>query len=482
MLFGKIFDIEKVMRKSIVVLLILFATSVVGAQEMTLVKGKINEVAIVNDSISETAQLYLPTSFTAEKKWPVLFVFDLSGTSSQALRLVMGAAEENGFVVATASDLTDTLSVTKNILISSRMIDEVSRLISIDPSQVYVAGQGDAGRFAAMLPSFIKPISGIVSFGGAIDDLPLILDSSKVEFVGVVGDKAFNYIGMFNSQEQLNQSKVKNRLFVFEGGNEWPITPVIKNVFSYLRLSAMSKGVIAKDTAFVRSQLFKALDEVKELEDKEEYVLASKRLVELRKTFRFLEDSDTLKVRSKKIARNKIYRAMYRKEQKALFNESLQQEDYSYYLLEDLETLNLNNIGWWRFQVEQLETQKKNENRALQKSAVRLLDYLSELTDDTIETMASSKVPDDEGLLYVNMLKTVVEPSDVSAYITSISLSAKMEDFATSLFYLEELLKQGFVDKNILYTIPNTALLRISPEYNDLVNRYLKDSRYDVKE
>lgn len=50
------------------------------------------------------------------------------------------------------------------------------------------------------------------------------------------------------------------------------------------------------------------------------------------------------------------------------------------------------------------------------------------------------------------------------------------------MFYLEELLKTGYNDKQELYALEDTALLRITPEFNELVYKYLKDARYDVIE
>jgi hypothetical protein len=78
------------------------------------------------------------------------------------------------------------------------------------------------------------------------------------------------------------------------------------------------------------------------------------------------------------------------------------------------------------------------------------------------------------------MLKTITDPSDYSYYLKIISDSARYEDYGTALFYLEELLKNGYKDKEELYNLEHTALLRITPEFNKIVNTYLEDARYDL--
>ena len=78
------------------------------------------------------------------------------------------------------------------------------------------------------------------------------------------------------------------------------------------------------------------------------------------------------------------------------------------------------------------------------------------------------------------MLKTITDPTDYDYYLKVISLSAKKEDFGTAIFYLEEVLKRGYKDKERLYSLDHTALLRITPEYNKVIEKYLDDARYEI--
>ena len=51
-------------------------------------------------------------------------------------------------------------------------------------------------------------------------------------------------------------------------------------------------------------------------------------------------------------------------------------------------------------------------------------------------------------------------------------------DYPTALFYLEEMLKNGFKDLNALYEIEGTLGLKFSREYNWIIKKYLGKSRY----
>ena len=112
----------------------------------------------------------------------------------------------------------------------------------------------------------------------------------------------------------------------------------------------------------------------------------------------------------------------------------------------------------------------------------RLSGYVNALVEDNIDMVKSEELIDEDALAFLYMLKTISEPQNFDFYLKLISLSAKNEDYGTALFYLEEAFKKGFKDKDKLYGLKDTALLRINPEFNKLVFKYLKDARYEIIE
>ncbi|MEH6514445.1 MAG: alpha/beta hydrolase, partial [Maribacter arcticus] len=112
----------------------------------------------------------------------------------------------------------------------------------------------------------------------------------------------------------------------------------------------------------------------------------------------------------------------------------------------------------------------------------RLRGYINALISDNIDFISADKEVDLEALNLLYMIKTITDPLEFAPYLKVISTSAKMEDYGTALFYLEELLKNGYANKSELYELENTALFRITPEFNLLVEKYLKDARYEIIE
>ena len=110
----------------------------------------------------------------------------------------------------------------------------------------------------------------------------------------------------------------------------------------------------------------------------------------------------------------------------------------------------------------------------------RLYGFVNALIDENINEIKKEKNLDEQGLQFLWMLKTITAPKEYSNYLKIISNSAKNDDFGTALFYTEELLKHGYTNKTELYDLKDAALLRITPEFNELVAKYLKDARYEL--
>jgi hypothetical protein len=110
--------------------------------------------------------------------------------------------------------------------------------------------------------------------------------------------------------------------------------------------------------------------------------------------------------------------------------------------------------------------------------ASRMEDFANALVLDYIELIKKTNPSDLPALLWLNMLKTLTNPKAPEAYMEVMSLATRLGDTGTALYYLEVLLKTGYADYDALYQIPETALLRVEPQFNALVFKYLKKSRY----
>jgi hypothetical protein len=310
-----------------------------------------------------------------------------------------------------------------------------------------------------------------------------ILDTNNLfHFIGIVGKEDYAYPEMLAGKSIMGRLKFPNQLLVFNGGHEWPNTQYLGKALEIFNLSAMAKGQSEKDEAYINDTYAQNLEEINLLIESNRLIQADNLLDEVMSVYRVLKDGDSLKRIKRELKKNKLFKTMTRNENNTLLKESFIKEDYVYYLEEDLATYNYNNLGWWIYQMGELKKYDNSKIEAEREMGKRLLGYVNALIEDNIDIVNSGNQVDQEVLSLLWMLKTITDPTDHSYYLKIISNSAKMEDYGTSLFYLEELLKKGYMDKAELYSLENTALLRITPEFNEIVAKYLKDARYETIE
>ena len=452
------------------------------AQQLTLRKGEIMESIAVNDTVTENFALYLPTKFETSKAWPIIFVYDMQGRGEMVLRKLLGAAEKNSYLLAASNNVNDSLSLTQNVLISKRMFNTVFSMFKIHKKRIYTAGFDGGARVASVMPIFLNNIQGVISLGSTVGNKELLSSKKPFHFVGVVGNEDFNYPDMIKMKKLFDAMKFPNQTLVFDGGHKWPSQQLLSRAIELFDLNAMVKKVIPIDTVFINESYNRRLLDINELISKNNLVQAYTELGEIIEVYRPFKNVDSLKVSRKVLKRGAAYRTQNRSLNAWLFKESLIKDDYDYYLEEDILTYNYNNLGWWNYQMGELKKYKNSKNIYQRQLGARLEGYLNALIADNIDIINMDTHYDEEALNFLYMLKTITNPDDFSYYLKVISLNAKVEDFGTALYYLEELLKKGYTNAGELYALENTALFRITPAFKAMVAKYLKKTRYEIIE
>jgi len=56
------------------------------------------------NNAKETYALYLPSAYSAARKWPIIYVFDPGGRGQVAAAVIQAAAEKFGYIVAASNN------------------------------------------------------------------------------------------------------------------------------------------------------------------------------------------------------------------------------------------------------------------------------------------------------------------------------------------------------------------------------------------
>lgn len=237
--------------------LLLFTTGAAAAAE--LARGKVIEKVVCESQPDQAYALYLPSTYTPERQWPVLYAFDARGVGKPVAELFQQAAETYGWIVvsswSTASDVGGDRPMEGNFAAMRALWADTHARLAIDDRRVYAAGHSGTVRFACIL-ALTAPgsIAGVIgSSAGFPIGTPPKQDNPFV-FYGTYGDRDFNYYEMRDLDQALGALAVPHRIEGFAGTHEWPPVDLATRAVGWMELQAMKKGLRERRPALIEAE------------------------------------------------------------------------------------------------------------------------------------------------------------------------------------------------------------------------------------
>lgn len=464
------------MKKFTVIFFLLLAFQI-SAQEFRIKKGIVVDSIPVNDSIGESFALYLPRNFQANNTFPIIFLFDPDSRGKSAAQLFKTAAENQGYVIAASNNISSEKTLAENITSATHLIDRVTSMIPFDPNSVSVGGFSEGASVAIALPVLYNNILGVLAVGNHQLNFKMLEKLQKFMFVAVTGNEEMASYGANLTVEDLNVLGFPAVAYSFQGGHEWPDANLISSALGSLTLHAMKKNLRPKNSDLVNELYQQDISRVNKLISTGNYIEAQKLLEVLYSKYEGFKELSEIKDKMAHLLYSRNFQEQKFKFDKVEEKENQLLEDYLYYFNQDIATANFENVGWWNYQKLQLDEYKNSKNEAEVIMGNRLTELLNELAKFKLKELQKSEAPLEQRLL-ANMLQTVFDPTNFEAYKNVISLSTIDNDFSTALFYLEEMLKNGYKDAESLYEIDGTLGLKLTPEYNWLIEKYLGKAQF----
>lgn len=463
--------------KNIPFFLLIFFCNFLFSQEISLKKGVVVDSIQVNDSIPETYAVYLPSNFSMDKTWPVIFVLDPDGRGRTAAQLFRQAAEEQGYIVAASNNIRDEDSLLNNLKVSTRLLNGVFNYFPIDRNRIYTAGLAEGARAASALPTIFGTIQGVMAVGDVWINPEFAKQDNSYSFIGLAGYKDHIMYTLEESVRFFNRNKIPASLYKFNGSEEWPSADVVSNALGEFTLQAMAKGYMEEDPALVETLYRNEMETAETLRRTLEFYKAYQLLEQMEQKYAPFDKKDELKEKQKNLRRSRVFKTQRREYRRAKEDEQFLKAEYFDFFNLDVVTANFENLGWWSQQLKELREFQEGEDQAKREMAHRLEGFLQSLAENTVTQLNNENASIDQ-LIFTNILRTIYEPKNPEGYMSIISLSASDGDYGTALLYLEDLLKTGYDDLEALYDIPGTLDLKLSPEFNALVKKYLGESKY----
>lgn len=466
------------MRKLLFSVIAIFTLFNLSAQEYRIKKGAVTDSLPISGDSDETYAFYAPADYSPEKQWPVIFVFDPKGRGATTANLFRAAAEEQRYLVASANIDLKARPIDSIIKTATSMMNTVLNTFPVHPEMVYTAGMGEGAQVGSALPLFYKKMAGIMAIGNSFVNPKYLDKNNPYMFIGIAGNKDYMVYEMENYLRFYDDLDFPTDMYYFDGKeDEWPGASVISNAMTGFTLQAIKKGLRPDGKDFIQNLYASEIEYAEKLRRTRDYYAAYEKLDRMENKYEDLGFEDDIKERMKSIKRTDGFRSQRRDFRQATAFEKQQQEEYEYLLETDIMTINFQNVGWWAYQVDELEKLKESSNQAKSNMAYRLHGYLDFLTKRQYDGIVNRDFPIDTKI-FISVLRTAIKKEDPEAYLKIISLAGADGDYETALLYLEDLLKTGYSNVERLYDIEGTLDLQFTPEYNEIIKKYLGKAKF----
>ncbi|MDQ3171991.1 MAG: hypothetical protein M3Q55_17820, partial [Acidobacteriota bacterium] len=178
--------------------------------------GLVDGIACVSDP-SQTYALYLPSTFTTDRKWPLIVVFDPRGRGAHAAEIFQDAAERLGWIVASSNNTRSDGAWEPNRRAVAALLPDLLGRLPIETRRVYAAGFSGGGGVAWALARDSGTLAGIITVGmpepGAGAGTP------RVAWFGAAGRHDFNFLDAKATYARM--AGVPRRVEFFDGDHQW---------------------------------------------------------------------------------------------------------------------------------------------------------------------------------------------------------------------------------------------------------------------
>ena len=469
------FFASSLVRFSLLIVLVTHAASPTIAQTDPIPKGQIVErVEALNDP-SETYALYLPSNYTPDRKWPVLYAFDPGARGRVPVERFKEAAEKYGWIVLGSNNSRNgPWNVVANAW--NAMLTDTHQRFSIDDERTYATGFSGGARAAVRIGTICKCLAGVVANGAGF---PIgLAPSSQMRFVffGAAGVDDFNYAELKSLEESLTKAGMTHRVQTFDGRHEWPPVSVATAAIEWMELHAIKAGKRPRDDDFINAMWQQLLSDARALEDAKKYNEAYQLYLDLAATFKGLRDVAQIETKVDQLRNSRELKAAIREEQAQIkkqrelesrLNTLIAARDGGASLNQSEEGFDAGNL-LPKILNDLRKQSKESEDSTQRRIARRVLDGLFVgLIERGISLLQTEKNYSES--IKPLKLATEVNPDRAGAFFYLAWAYAGNRDKKKSLQSLNTAVQKGFSDSALITANKAFDSLRNEPEFQQII-------------
>lgn len=445
-----------------------FINATRAARADELPRGVVIEKVASRDDAGQTYALYLPSAYTPEKSWPIIYAFDPGARGKLPVELFREAAERDGYIVVGSNNSRNGAGVPLQKILTTLWADTHARF-SLDARRVYAAGFSGGARVAcAFAYLYEKQVAGVIACGAGFPSNLRPDGSTPLALYAVAGVDDFNYFELRDLDQTFDALGLPHRMQTFEGGHDWPPASVCADAVKWLELQAVRRTEAARRDEKLTAELFqKELERARADETAGRTFEAYLGYAALARDFRGLRDVSEIERKAALLKDSKEVRRAARDEQGQKERQRVLEENLARLLPRDVEGAADSRAEFRRLVSDLLKDSAGQKDSAERRVARRVLGgaYVG-----LLQEASDAYQRKDYGRAALRMeTAAVLKPEDPHVFVFLARLYALQGDRKNALGALRQAAKSGLEDAGPLEQSKDFETLRDDPEFKKLL-------------
>jgi len=217
-----------------------------------LPRGQVVEKVVCAANPQESYALYLPSGYTPDRAWPILYILDPRSRGDLAAERFRPGAEKYGYILASSNNTLSDTSIDPNVEAMRAMWTDTHGRLAIDGRRVYAAGFSGTVRSCCVLARAVPgTLAGIIGAGAGFPFHEPPRKGDPFVFFGTLGDKDFNYYEVMDLEPRLREAGITHRIEIFDGIHQWPPEELATRALGWMEIQAMKAGTRPKSPGVV---------------------------------------------------------------------------------------------------------------------------------------------------------------------------------------------------------------------------------------
>jgi hypothetical protein len=285
-----------------------------------LQKGQIVPAVRAAAKPEQSYALYVPTNYVAERRWPIIYVFDPGANGSRPLELMKEAAGTYGYLLAGSNNSRNGPWQIEQEA-AREMWSDTHESLAIDDRRIYFAGLSGGARLSARLAQLCNCAHGVFLNSAGFSASSPLAQKPPFAIFATAGMTDFNYAELTELDAQLESLGARHFFRRFDGGHAWAPATVWQEALAWSALLEMRDNLRDKDRTFISAEFTHATYRLHQREQAGELYFALGEYRAVAATFDGLADTSELKKRTTALAESPAVREGAKQEKAAIEKE-----------------------------------------------------------------------------------------------------------------------------------------------------------------